>query len=53
MIYQNPADHLRAKGEKVRSVFTLDAAGSHQLQVSLIGQGSRLQRMAGLATVQV
>jgi hypothetical protein len=53
MVYQNSPDDLRAEGQKVRAVFTLDAAGSNQLEVSLIGHGCRLQRMAGLAAVQV
>jgi hypothetical protein len=53
MVYQNSADHLGAHGKKVRAVFTLNTVGSNQLEVGLIGQGSRFQRMAGLPAVQV
>ena len=53
MVYQNSAHHLRAEGQKVRTVLTLDAAGSNQLEVGFIGQGSRLQRMARLAAIQM
>src|ERR1017187_6645600 len=53
MVHQNSPDDLRTEREKVYAVLTANAARSNQLEVSLIGQGGRFQRVTGGATPQL
>ena len=52
-VYENPPDDLRTERKKMNAVLAANAARSIQLEVSLIGQGGRLQCVTGGAAHQV
>jgi hypothetical protein len=53
MIHENSPDNLRAEGEEMHAAFAADTSRTNQFEVSLIGQGGRLQGVAGPAPSQV
>jgi len=51
MVHQDSSDDLGTKCQEVHAVLAADATRSHQLKVSFIGQGARLESLTGDAAI--